>query len=81
MIYKNSQLSLLVSNPELPIKLTDPNVNPIESSQWKPLVALLRWWKQQSGYCQRSPAESAGAERLEIEARVSKELYPKRFIG
>jgi hypothetical protein len=76
MMQKNSQLSLIVSNPKLPGKRIDPQDKSAESRKWSPLAELLRRWKQR----RKSIIEPTPAERLEIEARISNQLYPKRLI-
>jgi hypothetical protein len=81
MMHKNSQLSLLGSPPKLPGKRIDPDDNSRESRPWRPLAALWLRWKELLGYRQRSAVEPTASERVEIEAQVSKALYPKRFTG
>jgi hypothetical protein len=76
MIQKNNQLSLLVSNPKLPGKHIDVPEQTGESRKWSPLAELLRRWKQR----RKSSVEPTPAERVEIEAQVSNDLYPKKII-
>jgi hypothetical protein len=79
-MHKNSQLSLLGSTPKLPSKRTDPDDNSKESRPWRPLMALRLWWKELLGYRQTSADTPTVSERVEIEARVSNALYPKKLI-
>jgi hypothetical protein len=76
MIQKNSQLTLLVSNPRLPGKGLDLHTQSGDNLKWNPLTELLRRWKQR----RESTVEQTPAERLEIEARVRVALYPKKII-
>jgi hypothetical protein len=75
---KNSQIILLDSNPKLPGKRLNPPDNSGESNKFKPLKAFLGWWKRLLWRQRKGSAEPTGNERVEIEARVSNHLYPKR---
>jgi hypothetical protein len=76
MIQKNIHLRAPGSNPKLPGNRAESQEISGKTTHWSPLMELLRRWK----YRHTSAIEPTADERLEIEAQVSNQLYPKRHI-
>jgi hypothetical protein len=77
-MHKNAHLNLLAGNPKLPGKRPEPSENSPGGGQPGPLSALLRWCRQLLWQGHKAAADPTEAEKLEIEAWVTNELYPKR---
>jgi hypothetical protein len=72
---KNSPLNLPGSHPLLPGRRIAPHDTSGKSSLWSPLMGMRHRWKQH----RKSTVEPTTDERLEIEAQISHELYPKKI--
>jgi hypothetical protein len=72
----NNQLRLVANSPAASTKLTDTSGNPSESYDWRHMATLRREWQHEFWRPTMNILELAPGERVFIEARVRKELYP-----
>lgn len=72
----NNQLRLVANSLAASAKLTDTSGNPSESYHWRHMAAVRREWQHEFWRPTMNPLELTLGERVGIEARVRKELYP-----
>lgn len=72
----NNQLRLVENSLVASAQLTDTSGNPSESYHWTHMATLRREWQHEFWCPTIHPLELTLAERVGIEARVRKELYP-----
>ena len=76
MIRTNNQLNLIANRVAAETKLTDTSCNPSESYDWRRMATMLREWRHEFWRLNMKPLELTLDDRVCIEARVRKELYP-----
>ena len=76
MIRKTNQLNVVVSGLAAGNRLTDTAGSPSESYDRRHLATVLREWRHEFWHPFIKPLDLTRAERVSIEARVRKELYP-----
>ena len=72
----NNQLRLAANSPTASTKLTDTSGNPSESYHLRHMATVRREWQHEFWSPTIIPLELTLDDRVGIEARVRKELYP-----
>ena len=72
----NNQLRLVANSLAASTKLTDTSGNPSESYDWRHMATVRREWQHEFWCPTIIPLELTLDDRVGIEARVRKELYP-----
>jgi hypothetical protein len=72
----HNQLKLVADSPTAAAKLTDTSGNPSESYHWTHMATVRRERQHEFWHPTMNPLELTLGERVGIEARVRKELYP-----
>jgi len=72
----NNQLRLVADSPPASAKMTDTAGNPSESYHRRHMATVLREWQNEFWCPAMNPLELPVDDRVGIEARVRKELYP-----
>lgn len=76
MIRRTNQLNVVVSSLAVETRLTDTAGSPSESYDLRHMATVLREWQHEFWQPIIMPVDLTLAERVSIEARVRKELYP-----
>jgi hypothetical protein len=72
----NKQLRPVANSLAASTKRTDTSGNPSESYDWSHMATVLREWQHEFWCPMIIPLEKTLDDRVGIEARVRKELYP-----
>jgi hypothetical protein len=76
MMRKTNQLNVVVSGLAAENRLKDTAGSPSESYDWRHMANVLREWRHEFWRPFIKRLDLTRAERVSIEARVRKELYP-----